>query len=125
MLIFLSHICINDSLDAIHVSRVLDPKYDRPSIQHLLATQARESARRLQQSATFEAELNTYEPDMDDYMARCSADLRIIEEEAASPAKDQRIQDHLANQAAIRQAHPEPVERAEPSSASCHPVTAH
>ncbi len=58
---------IKDSLDAIHVSRVLDPKYDRPSIKHLVTTQARESTRRLQQSATFEAELNTYERDMDDY----------------------------------------------------------
>ena len=103
---------IKDSLDAIHVSRVLDPKYDRPSIKHLVATQTRESTRRLQQSATFEAELDTYERDMDDYMPRWSADLKIIEEEPASAAKDQRIQDHLDNQAAVRQAHPEPVERA-------------
>ena len=36
---------IKDSLDAIHVSRVLDPSYDRPSIQHLLATQGRENER--------------------------------------------------------------------------------
>ena len=48
-------------------------------------------------------EPTTYERDMDDYMARWSADLKTMEEEPASAAKDQRIQDHLANQAAVRQ----------------------
>ena len=66
LLIFLSH--IKDSLDAIHVSQVLDPKYDRSSIKHLVATQARKSTHRLQQRAAFEAELYTYERDMDNYM---------------------------------------------------------
>ena len=47
---------------------------------------------------SLEAELNTYERDMDDYMARWSADLKTMEEEPASAAKDQRIQDNLANQ---------------------------
>ena len=44
-------------------------------------------------------------------MARWSADLRIIEGRRAS-VSSKRPQDHLANQAAVRQAHTEPVERA-------------
>ena len=59
---------IKDSLDAIHVSRVLDPTYDRPSIQHLLATQGRENERRIKESAVFEATSKKYERDMAIYM---------------------------------------------------------
>ena len=52
---------IKDSLDAIHVPRVLDPTYDRPSIKHLLATQGRENERRIKECAAFEATFKRYE----------------------------------------------------------------
>ena len=48
----------------------------------------------------------------DNYLTRWSADLKVIKALPTSPAKDQRILDHLGDQATVRQAHPEPVERA-------------
>ena len=55
---------IKDSLDAIHVSRILDPTYDRPSIQYLLVTQARENQRRIKECVAFEVSFKRYEKDM-------------------------------------------------------------
>jgi len=114
---------IKDSLDAIHVSRVLDPTYDRPSIQHLLATQARENKRRIKESVAFEATFKQYERNMAIYMTNWYTIQNEIEALPESAQKDQRKIDHEAHEVQTRATNPEPIERAF-SLASCHPVIA-
>ena len=119
---------IKDSLDAIHVSRVLDPSYDRPSIKHLLATQGRENERRIKECAAFEATFKQYEKNMAIYMTNWYTTQNEIEAQPDSDEKDQEMEDHVANQALTRRNNPEPIERAFVSilsSSDCSKIAAY
>ena len=119
---------IKDSLDAIHVSRVLDPTYDRPSIQHLLATQARENKRRIKESVAFEATFKQYERNMAIYMTNWYTIQNEIEALPDSAQKDQRKIDHEAHEVQTRATNPEPIERAFVSilsSSDCSKIAAY
>jgi hypothetical protein len=119
---------IKDSLDAIHVSRVLDPTYDRPSIQHLLATQARENKRRIKESVAFEATFKQYERNMAIYMTNWYTFQNEIEALPESAQKDQRKIDHEAHEVQTRATNPEPIERAFVSilsSSDCSKIAAY